>query len=144
MRNAATTSLEIVVLALGLSSLVASGCSDDEADGDSGNAAVRRGVGAACATDEDCKTDLSCLTDFKGGMCGIADCARSSECPEGSVCVADPDLSRNYCLLTCEEKTDCNVHRPADDEANCSSSLNEIESAGGASNDPKVCRPPSA
>jgi hypothetical protein len=130
------------VLLVGFSALAGAGCGDDDADG-SGNAAVRRGVGAACDDDSDCKNDTVCLTEFKGGMCGIADCTASSQCPNGSVCVADPDFARNFCLLVCDAKSDCNVHRPVADEANCSSTLNEIESAdGGAGNDPKVCRPP--
>jgi len=120
-------------------SLFAVACGDDSDD--SGSEAVRRGVGAACNGDSDCTEEGQvCLTEFKGGMCGIADCTSSSACPSGSVCVADPDFSRNYCLLVCDMKEDCNVHRPGDD-ANCSSTLNEID-GGGAGNDPKVCRPP--
>ena len=125
-------------------SLFAVACGDDSDDDGSGSEAVRRGVGAACNSDSDCTEEGQvCLTEFKGGMCGIADCTSSSACPSGSVCVADPDFSRNYCLLVCDMKEDCNVHRPAEDEANCSSTLNEIDGAGGdAGSDPKVCRPP--
>src|SRR5258705_119731 len=92
----------------------------------SANEAVRRGIGAACATNDDCKEPgQTCLTQFKGGMCGVADCTASSQCPAGSVCVSDPDLSKNFCLLVCATKADCNVHRAPDNEANCSSTLNE-------------------
>jgi hypothetical protein len=124
------------------------GCGDDDDSG--GSEAIQRGIGAACATNEDCtEAGQVCLTDFQGGMCGLADCTASTDCPDGSVCVADPDLSRNYCLLVCNAKADCNVSRPASDEANCSSTLNAIEAsgaagAGGASSDAKVCRPPTA
>ena len=125
---------------------LAYGCGDDEEAPPKGNEAVRRGVGAECAADDDCtESGQKCLDQFKGGMCGIADCTSSSQCPNGSVCVADPDLATNFCLLVCEQKADCNVHRSPDNEANCSSTLNEI-GAGGAGadpgNDPKVCRPP--
>jgi len=144
MRDAHAMSIGTAVLTSVLFSLLAGGCGDDGSDDGSGNAAVRRGVGAACTTDSDCKTDLVCLTEFKGGMCGIAECTTTSECPEGSVCVADSDLSRNFCLLACDVKEDCNVHRPLDDEANCSSTLNEVDPPDGGTNDPKVCRPPSA
>jgi hypothetical protein len=87
-------------------------------------------------------------------MCGIADCTSSAGCPDGSVCVADPDFSRNFCLLVCAVKEDCNVNRPVEDAANCSSTLNEVGvgNSGGAggtagvggatSTNPKVCRPP--
>jgi hypothetical protein len=46
-------------------------------------------------------------------------------------------------LLVCNDKADCNVHRSAAEEANCSSTLNEID-MGGTGTDPKVCRPPTA
>jgi len=115
-------------------------CGDDD-----GSEAVRRGVGAACAADTDCTEEgQMCLTEFKGGMCGIADCTASSECPSGSVCVEDPALTRNYCLLACEDKPECNVHRPVgDDEASCNSTLNAIDADDGGI-DTKVCRPPNA
>ena len=133
------------LLTLGCFLVVASlGCGDDEGD-DGTSEAVRRGVGVACAENSDCtERGQVCLSEFKGGMCGIADCTTSSECPEGSVCVADPELARNFCLLVCTDKPDCNVRRPAESEANCSSSLNAIDTPDGGTNDPKVCRPPSA
>lgn len=122
----------------------ATACGADDDDDGAANEAVRRGVGAACTADPDCtEPGQTCLTDFKGGMCGIADCTSSAECPDGSVCVADPDLARNFCLLVCNDKADCNVHRSAAEEANCSSTLNEID-MGGTGTDPKVCRPPTA
>ncbi|HTM46929.1 MAG TPA: hypothetical protein VL137_18360 [Polyangiaceae bacterium] len=111
--------------------------------GGGGNAAVQRGVGAACSTNADCpEMGQRCLTNFKGGMCGIADCTHSSQCPTGSVCVADPDFSRNFCLLVCSDKPDCNINRPVTYESNCTSTLNAIDHTD-AGADPKVCRPPS-
>ena len=52
------------------------GCGDD--DGGSGTMADRYGVGAECASDDDCEQTAlgvaeSCLTEFKGGYCGIVD-----------------------------------------------------------------------
>jgi hypothetical protein len=127
-----------------IASALAVACGDGEDDA-SDNEAVRRGVGAACTSSSECTEEGQvCLTQFKGGMCGIADCTSSSECPTGSVCVADPDLAQNFCLLVCDMRTDCNVHRPVDDEANCSSTLNAIDEPDAGPNDPKVCRPPSA
>src|SRR5262245_6949983 len=79
--------------------------------------AVDRGVGSACASSSDCTEEgQQCLTLFKGGMCGIADCTASSQCPKGSVCVADPDFARNFCLLVCVVKPDCNINRPIESE----------------------------
>lgn len=118
--------------------ILCAACGDDDA--------VARGVGAACATDEDCTEEgQRCLAQFKGGMCGIAGCTASSMCPAGSVCVDDPDLGESFCLLTCVDKPDCNVHRSVDDEANCSSTLNAVdEGLDGGVADTKVCRPPNA
>jgi hypothetical protein len=124
------------IVAMVLVCAATAGCGDDDS-------AVERGVGAACSEDADCtEPGQACLTQFKGGMCGIEDCSASSECPAGSVCVDDPDLSQTFCLLTCVEKVDCNVHRPAADEANCSSTLNQLDPPDGGGSDPKVCRPP--
>lgn len=118
------------------------GCTTLTACGDDDSEAARRGVGSACASSDDCEEEgQQCLTDFKGGMCGIADCTSSEECPGGSVCVADPDFSRNFCLLVCSSKPECNVHRSAEEEANCTSTLDQLDPPDGA--DPKVCRPPS-
>lgn len=112
-------------------------CGDD-------STAVQRGIGAACASSAEC-TEMGqmCLTQFRGGMCGIADCTASSQCPAGSVCVSDPDLARNFCLLTCLDKPDCNVHRSVEVEANCSSTLNQLDPPEGGTG-PKVCRPPNS
>jgi hypothetical protein len=121
---------------------LAVGCGDD--DDSNASEAVRRGVGAACATSEDCtEPNQVCLTEFKGGMCGVVDCTASSDCPAGSVCVEMADLGHNYCLLICQDKPDCNLSRPAADEANCSSTLDPIDPPDGGA-EAKVCAPPSA
>ncbi len=121
------------------------GCGDD--GGGVGTMADRYGVGAECGSDEDCEQTAlgvaeSCLTQFKGGYCGIADCSGDSDCPGGSKCVAHDD-GVNYCFRTCQEKPECNLHRDADREANCSSSITYVEPADGGVDD-KACVPPNA
>jgi hypothetical protein len=102
------------------------------------NEANRRGVGAECAVTDDCsETGQVCLSAFKGGYCGVSDCAHDADCPAGSACVTD-DNQTNYCFLVCVDKTDCNLHRSADNESSCTSSLTFVD---GAMNR-KVCRPP--
>lgn len=124
---------------------LAAGC------GDSGeNKATERGVGEACATTADCRNDdgatadaaavtlLECLTEFKGGYCGLKDCTKHDECPDGSKCVT-ADNGTNYCFLVCVEKVDCNVHRTVENEANCVGNATLVDGAKGV----KVCVPPS-
>ena len=97
------------------------------------------GVGAQCTGDSICETGQVCLTAFKGGYCGIAGCQHDSECPQGSACVTDGD-GANYCFLVCATKTDCNAHRTADNEADCTSSLTFLDGTMSR----KVCRPPNS
>jgi hypothetical protein len=120
----------ILVLAIELSAALV-GCG-----GDGGSEAQRRGVGAACAGDPDCKEGLTCLA-FKGGYCGLAECQHDAGCPAGSACVAHSD-GKNYCFLVCTDKPQCNLYRTADEEANCSSSVTFIEATN-----VKACVPPS-
>jgi hypothetical protein len=118
------------------------GCGDD----DGGNAADRLGVGAQCARDADCLQSTvdggisqTCLTQFKGGYCGVEDCTSAEDCPMGSACVAHDD-GNNYCFRICADKPECNLHRDADNESNCSANVDYVEEpAGGA----KACVPPS-
>jgi hypothetical protein len=105
--------------------------------GGGGSEAQRRGVGGACAADVDCKEGLTCLA-FKGGYCGLAECQNDAACPAGSACVAHTD-GTNYCFLICTDKSQCNLFRPADVEANCSSSVTFLE----GKLDVKACVPPS-
>jgi hypothetical protein len=124
-----------------LSLLLFTACGDDDDE----NEANRLGVGASCDNNDHCATDQSCLTEFKGGYCGVRDCEHDEDCPEGSACIAgenatsDSGTSGNYCFLVCANKIDCNLHRPVDDEANCSSSVTFIDDAQGR----KACVPPS-
>ena len=100
--------------------------------------AQRRGVGAACdATHECTETGQSCLTQFKGGYCGVAACTEDANCPPGSACVTHDD-GMNYCFLVCNVKTDCNRSRAVDVEANCSSTAVLVEEP----KDRKICSPP--
>lgn len=110
-------------------------CGDD----DGGTQAQRLDVGAACANDEHCTREgQSCLA-FKGGYCGVPDCASNADCPRGSACVAHDD-GKNYCFLICTTKAQCNQDRPLDAEANCSSSITFTD----APSDYKACVPPSS
>jgi len=116
--------------------ILAGGCGDD----DDGSQAQRFGVGAACSEDTDCASEpveLRCL-DFKGGYCGLADCAGDEDCPRGSACVAHDD-GIHYCFLICDNKPGCNLTRPADSEANCSSNVTYVNNT----DDVKACVPPS-
>jgi hypothetical protein len=113
--------------------LVACGCGSNQ------NAANQRGIGAECAMTSDCTTSGEvCLTEFKGGTCGLAGCLHDTDCPQGSACVTDNQT--NYCFLVCATKTDCNLHRSLDNEADCTSSLTFVDTAMNR----KVCRPPSS
>ena len=126
-----------LLLALALASLSAAACSDDDDDG--GSPAQRMGVGAACDGGDDCPADLTlqCL-DFKGGYCGLEDCAADADCPRGSACVEHED-GQNYCFLICRDKVDCNWTRPADAESNCSANVTFTDGNSGF----KACVPPS-
>lgn len=122
---------------LALLALAACG-SDNEAD--------RVGVGAACAVTADCPIiecaaepcpELECLTQFSGGYCGLADCTAAADCPMGSSCVIHDD-GRNYCFRLCVDKPECNLHRSADIESNCSANVDYVEDPSS-----KACVPPS-
>jgi len=107
--------------------------------GSNQNAANQVGIGADCSKTADCTTSGEvCLTEFNGGYCGLSGCLHDSDCPQGSACVTDNQT--NYCFLVCATKTDCNLHRAAANEADCTSSLTFID---GTMNR-KVCRPPNS
>lgn len=109
-------------------------------DGDGGTEAQRHGIGAGCATADDCADEadagLACLP-FKGGYCGARDCTSDRECPSGSACI-DFEGAR-YCFLICADKPECNRYRAAEDEANCSANQTFVDDRAGR----KVCVPPS-
>ena len=114
--------------------LLALGCGDD-----GGTEAQKRGVGSQCAANSECtEMGQSCLTQFKGGYCGVAACTKDADCPAGSACVRHED-GMNYCFLICVDKPECNRNRTLELEANCSSSATLVEGTKGR----KVCVPPS-
>lgn len=119
----------ITILALLTLSLVAAACGKDA----SGTPADRVGVAAQCTVTADCPVvdfegdagsmQLECITSFKGGYCGLANCTTSAECPAGSICVAHDDPVGSFCFRSCADKPECNVNRDPANEANCSSSF---------------------
>lgn len=120
--------LGLVCLGLGVL-----GCGEDEQ-----SEADRLGVGAQCSSNDECTEEgQSCLTQFKGGYCGVQGCDGDAACPEGSACVSHEGA--NYCFLVCGTKSECNANRDAANEANCSSSAEFVEEAKGR----KACVPPS-
>jgi len=119
---------------------LAMACGDDEG----GTEADRLGVGAECASNDDCLREgdgginLACLRQFKGGYCGLEDCTSNDDCPERSSCVAHDD-GDNYCFRSCADKPECNLNRSADNESNCSSNVEYVEDDTPG----KSCVPPS-
>lgn len=106
-----------------------------------GTPADQIGVGAECTADNQClQTDTivqHCLTEFKGGYCGLKGCTKNADCPFGSLCVTEG--ATNYCFRECTDKSECNLNRSAANASNCSSSTTLVEPKTGA----KVCLPPS-
>ena len=114
-------------------------CFAIELDG-CGSNADDLGVGAQCTMTSECNTKLNevCLTQFKGGYCGLEGCMHDTDCPTDSACIAHTD-GHNYCFRICSTKTDCNANRDAVNEANCSSSATFMD----PQNNRKACVPPS-
>ncbi len=103
-----------------------------------GTPADKAGVGASCKQDTDCKQEgQKCLTQFKQGYCGIANCTKSADCPQGSACITHTD-AKNYCFRICSDKPECNVNRPADAESNCSANVTFVSGEKSI----KACIPP--
>lgn len=128
--------LRISLLALVIASLAYGACSDDD---DGSTAADRAGIAAECGSSDDCDEEGQvCLTQFKGGYCGVADCAADDDCPAGSRCVTHDD-GTNYCFRECVDKIDCNANRSVDNEANCVGSVTFVN----ADYKGKACEPPS-
>lgn len=119
-------------------SILATACGDDD-DDSYGSEAQRRGLGAGCAADDDCSEPGQVCLPFKGGYCGRRDCTADMDCPDGSACVAHDD-GVNYCFLICTDKSQCNVTRSLEDEANCSSNITFVQTANASY---KACVPPS-
>lgn len=115
-------------------------CGSDN-PGPIGTPADTIGVGAVCKVDADClQTDAmhqQCLTEFKGGYCGLKGCTRDADCPYGSQCVVF-STGTNYCFRTCADKSECNLNRPPDVESNCSANIEFADGKKGS----KACVPP--
>ena len=118
--------------------------------GDEGTVADRIGVGAECTVDPsadppstcpvvEMDVQLDCLTQFKGGYCGLEGCTGDVECPDGSACIAHTD-GENYCFRVCQDKPECNRNRSADNESNCSANIVFVDDR----NERKACVPPSS
>jgi hypothetical protein len=105
-----------------------------------GNQSDKVGIASECAADDDCpKVDsvqLTCLTIFKGGYCGLRGCLADADCPVGAACINEGGV--NYCFRECIDKPECNVRRSTANEANCVGSAVHV----GVST-AKVCVPPS-
>ena len=108
-------SLLLFLLSLLLFSSIAA-CGDDGPD-------LGLAVGAECTAASDCDgaNGQTCLTGFKGGYCGMADCRASDQCPENSACALYSN-GVSYCFKTCAESIECNDFRSADALASCSDS----------------------
>ncbi|MCH9683686.1 MAG: hypothetical protein K0V04_19790 [Deltaproteobacteria bacterium] len=91
------------------------------------------GVGAGCAAQE--PDDEGTEADQVGVA---AQCVADDDCPQGSGCV-DHDDGSAYCFRLCVDKAECNAHRDADAEANCSSNITYLGDDLG-----KACVPPQA
>lgn len=99
-----------------------------------------KGIAAECKTDADCKEqDQKCLTQFRGGYCGMKDCTADKNCPTNALCIKHTD-NNNYCFRSCNEKVDCNANRSTANEANCSANVESVEGKKGI----KSCVPPSS
>jgi hypothetical protein len=104
-----------------------------------GNESDRLGIASECTKDADCpKVDglqLTCLTMFKGGYCGLQGCVQDADCPIGAACIMEN--GGYYCFRECMEKPECNAKRSLTNEANC------VGASHVGLSQSKVCVPPS-
>ena len=119
----------IILLAAGGLPLACGGSGSSEADDE--------GIGAECTTAADCEDPQVCLS-LKGGYCTLI-CIDDDDCPDGSLC-GSLSGGIDHCFLTCTDKSECNNNRGADDESNCSSDVDFVESHPTT----KACVPPSS
>jgi hypothetical protein len=105
-----------------------------------GTEADQLGVGAQCTSTDECNPEIqaTCLTQFKGGYCGLTGCTGDADCPEASACIRHTD-GVNYCFRVCADKAECNVNRDVENESNCSGSVEFVDPDLGR----KACVPPS-
>lgn len=126
--HALTHRLFLVAFPCLLLSLAA--CGDDADD---------LGVGAQCTQASECGENQQCLTQFKGGYCGLAGCKANADCPDASACVTHSD-GKNYCFRVCKDKGECNANRSGDNASNCSSNI----TFASGKKEGKACVPPSS
>ncbi len=123
----------LLLMAVALVVTASLSCGDSSSD--------RIGIAGECAQDADCRKvddfQLTCLTAFKGGYCGLAGCTQDADCPTDSVCIAQGGV--NYCFRVCVDKPECNANRTLANEANCVASVTHV----GGTSTAKVCVPPS-
>ena len=129
-----TTKRVLILLGMVVSLTTSSlSCGDD-------NDSDRLGIASECTMDADCPMvdglQLTCLTMFKGGYCGLQGCVQDADCPLGAACVSEE--GGVYCFRECIDKPECNVRRSLANEANCVGSAVHV----GLSMS-KVCVPPS-
>jgi len=131
----------VIAVGVALFGLVAGCGSSDDTEAD------RFGVGAECNEDAECESPdediaLECLSQFKGGYCGLADCGGDVDCPDGSACIAYDDgvVLGNFCFRVCQDKPECNLNRSVENESNCSSNVEFVDGR----QDRKACVPPSS
>ena len=135
-------SLRALVFGLSLVVLGGWGCGGD----DDGPEADRLGIGAQCVNSTECLAGegdapgQECLTQFKGGYCGLSGCTGDVDCPDLSACVTHDDDGLNYCFRVCLDKPECNANRDLENEANCSGSATFVDGTLGR----KACIPPSS
>jgi hypothetical protein len=67
------------------------------------------GVGASCASTDECANGLDCVTGVRGGYCGLEGCASSADCPSDSACVRAGGVS--FCARACAADSDCSACR---------------------------------
>lgn len=138
-----TSASALLTVLLSVQGVACGGPKDDDTEAD------RLGVAASCKETAECPeveiagemVQLDCLTQFDAGYCAIRGCDSALDCPGGATCVAHEGT--NYCFRECVDKSECNVNREPDHEANCSSNFDYADSADDVSG-VKACIPPSS
>lgn len=109
--------------------------------GGGGNPADQAGIGAQCATKDDCpQANQICLSAFRGGYCGSLGCTVDGDCTVGAACIRHDD-GLQYCFRLCVDKSECNRNRSVQNESNCVSNIKFADPSRTAG---KACVPPSS
>ncbi len=94
------------------------------------------GVGAGCASADDCDSGLECVTRVRGGYCTVPGCESNADCPGDTLCLAA--AGGNYCVRPCATASDCSFCRRDGFFASCSDEVTFAEDGTTGS----VCVPP--